>query len=138
MSSEKLDLDFGDISRKLKQFTFPKVDYVVGIAEGGVYPAILVAHQLGVDCKFIHLSFRDHENHPVYPEPVLLSGDRQALPKGSRILLVDEVSVTGKTMSKALEFLKDFEVTTFVLKGKGDFVLYPEVKTCVNWPWKVN
>ncbi len=137
MNTIKLDLDFSEISRKLKEFRFPEVDCVVGIATGGIYPAILVAHQLGIECRFLHINFRDPDNNPIHDNPVLLSEDIQDIPAGSRILLVDEVSVSGKTMSKALELLKSFHVRTFVLKGKGDFVLFPDIKTCVNWPWKI-
>ena len=54
----------------------------------------------------------------------------------SHILLVDDVSVSGVTLSLALSLLKDFEVFTFVLKGQADYVLFPEIKECVNWPWK--
>jgi adenine/guanine phosphoribosyltransferase-like PRPP-binding protein len=138
MENNKLDLKFSEISRTLKQFSFPEVDIVIGIATGGTFPAILVAHQLGVECRFIHLNFRDPSNNPVHPEPVILSGkELEDIPKDQRILLVDEVSVTGKTINMALELLKGFHVKTFVLKGKGDYVLFPDINTCVNWPWKI-
>ena len=137
MAGNKLDLDFSLISRDLKSFRFPEADVVVGIATGGTYPAIMIAHQLGLPCRIIHLHFRDPDNTPVHEEPVILSVDISDIPKESRILLVDEVSVSGKTINKALEILKDFHVKTFVLKGKDDFVLYPDIKTCVNWPWKI-
>ena len=137
MEKTKTNLDFHDISRKLRDFRFPKVDLVIGIATGGTYPAIMVAHQLGLDCRFIHINFRDPSNDPFHPEPVILSSDLNDIPPGTKILLVDEVSVSGKTMNKALGLLKNFDVKTFVLKGKGNFVLFPDVKTCVNWPWKV-
>jgi len=51
-------------------------------------------------------------------------------------LLVDDVSVTGKTLKCAVENLQDYTVYTFVLKGKADYVLFPEINTCVEWPWK--
>jgi hypoxanthine phosphoribosyltransferase len=138
MEKSRQDLQFIEISRALKKFTFPETDFVVGIATGGIYPAILIAHQLGVDCRFFHINFRDPDNHPVYEEPVVIEGEIKNIPVGSRILLVDEVSVSGKTMMKAKELLKGFEVRTFVLKGKADYVLFPAVTTCVNWPWKLN
>ena len=98
----------------------------------------MIAHQLGLPCRFIHLNFRNPDNTPVHEEPVILSGAISDIPHGSRVILVDEVSVSGKTINKALELLKDFHVKTFVMKGKGDFVLYPDIKTCVNWPWKIS
>ena len=53
-----------------------------------------------------------------------------------RILLVDDVSVSGKTMNAALEQLEGLNVRTLAMKGKADFVLFPEIKDCVKWPWK--
>jgi hypoxanthine phosphoribosyltransferase len=138
MEKAKLDMSFSEISTALKKFSFPAVDFVVGIATGGTFPAILIAHQLGVEYRLIHLNFRDPSNNPVYDDPVVISMDIERIPSGSRILLVDEVSVSGKTIDKAKELLKGFEVKTFVLKGKGDYVLFPGVNTCVNWPWKAN
>lgn len=57
------------------------------------------------------------------------------LEKGSKILLVDDVSVTGKTLEKVKKELYGYEVTTLVFKGKADHVLFPEIRTCVEWPW---
>jgi hypoxanthine phosphoribosyltransferase len=57
---------------------------------------------------------------------------------GLRVLLVDDVSVTGKTLNRVKALLKGYTVYTLVMKGKGDFVLFPEVGTCVQWPWKDN
>ncbi len=138
MSKEKLPLSFRDISEAIHRFNFPEVDHVIGIATGGIYPAIMIAHQLKIDFDFLHINFRDPENKPLYDEPRLLSNPLKNLDRSKRILLVDEVSVSGKTMDKALEILKRYHVTTFVLKGKGDFVLFPDIRSCVIWPWKIH
>lgn len=51
-------------------------------------------------------------------------------------MLVDDVSVTGQTLELARSLLAGWKLTTLVLKGKeADFVLFPEVASCVNWPW---
>ncbi len=113
----------------------PAVDLVLGIATGGTVPASLLAHQLGCELLIVHVNYRDESNAPRYPEPVLFTSP--PLPEGRRrILLVDDVSVSGKTMAVAGALLSGHEVTTLVLKGKADYVLFPEVKTCVQWPWK--
>ncbi|MEM8970289.1 MAG: hypothetical protein AAGE93_27990, partial [Bacteroidota bacterium] len=52
------------------------------------------------------------------------------------ILLVDDVSVTGKTLKTVKAELAEYRVTTFVLKGKADLVVFPDIGTCVDWPWK--
>jgi len=85
------------------------------------------------------VNYRDDHNNPQYDTPVLLSdeGFLEGLNKQSKILLVDDVSVTGKTIKFAKELLKDYTVTTFALKGKADLVLFTDIKSCVNWPWKI-
>ena len=55
---------------------------------------------------------------------------------GKLILLVDDVSVSGKTMAVALSQLKGLSVKTFAMKGKADYVLFPDIQDCVKWPWK--
>lgn len=136
MDNDKITLDFTTISRALKTFSLPDVDHVIGIATGGTVPASLVAHQLNRPMSLIEINYRLPDNSPRYPEPVLVSW--QPLPAiGQRILLVDEVAVSGKTMRFAQTFLKDYEVITFVLKGTADYVLFPEIDSCVNWPWKL-
>jgi hypoxanthine phosphoribosyltransferase len=137
MANEKISLGFKEISEAIHHFRFPDIDFVIGIATGGIYPAIMIAHQLKVDFGFLHINYRDPENKPRYDEPRILSNPLKTPDKSRRILLVDEVSVSGKTMDKALEILKGYNVTTFVLKGKGDYVLFPDIRTCVIWPWKI-
>src|SRR5512133_1442366 len=120
MGNGKVNLDFTTISRALKAFPLPEVDHVVGIATGGIVPASLIAHQINRPLSLIEVNYRARDNSPLYPGPVLLSW--QPLPiSGQRILLVDEVAVSGKTMQFAQSFLKDHDVVTFVLKGKGDY-----------------
>jgi adenine/guanine phosphoribosyltransferase-like PRPP-binding protein len=131
----KLSLDFEIISRALKQVQLPPVDYVVGIAEGGVLPAALLAHQLDLPMRLLRINYRAPDNTPQRPAPTVLA-DLPVLPPGARILLVDDVSVSGKTLALARSLLPDHEIITFTLKGKADFVLFPEIASCVNWPWK--
>jgi uncharacterized protein len=137
MSDEKLALSFREISEAIHRFRFPEVDFVIGIATGGIYPALMIAHQLSVDFGFLHIHFRDPGNKPLYREPRLLWNPLENLDRSKRILLVDEVSVSGKTLEKAREILKGYVVQTFVLKGMGDLVLFPEIRSCVIWPWKI-
>ena len=136
MDNNKVNLDFTTISQALKAFPLPEVDHVVGIADGGIVPASLIAHQINRPMSLIQINYRARDNSPRYPRPVLLSW--QPLPVGGqRILLVDEVAVSGQTMQFAQTFLMEHEVITFVLKGKADYVLFPEIDSCVTWPWKM-
>ena len=134
--SDKVSLEFDGISRALKRLTLPSVDCVVGIAEGGTVPAALLAHQLGLPLWMLRINYRAPDNTPQRPEPRLLV-ELPPVPEGARILLVDDVSVSGQTLALARELLDGHEIVTFTLKGQADFVLFPEITACVNWPWKV-
>jgi hypoxanthine phosphoribosyltransferase len=133
--SNKTTLSFIEVSERLKSVELPEFDVVIGIGTGGLIPASLVAYQLGCNAEFIRINYRDESNTPRYEEPKLLS-EISASYQGKRILIVDDVSVSGKTMDYAKSFFTNNEVKTLVLKGKGDYVLFPEIRTCVNWPWK--
>ena len=131
----KIDLSFQEISQRLKELSLPEVDWVMGVATGGIVPASLVAHQLGKPLALLHINFRARDNSPRYEQPQLLASLPE-LGDGQRVLLVDDVSVSGRTVALAKAQLCQHEVTTLVLKGQGDFVLFPEVAACVNWPWQ--
>ncbi|HET8985990.1 MAG TPA: phosphoribosyltransferase [Trueperaceae bacterium] len=136
-ASAKVALSFGEIAARLKGLTLPEVDVVYGIATGGVVPASLVAYRLGKPLELIDINFRREDNSPQRPAPTLLTPPREPKP-GTRVLLVDDVAVTGQTMLLAKEtVLAGCEVTTLALKGRADIVVFPEVGTCVAWPWKV-
>ncbi|HET9026974.1 MAG TPA: phosphoribosyltransferase [Trueperaceae bacterium] len=137
VASPKLELDFQDVSRRLRALGLPEVDVVVGIATGGVVPASLVAYHLGAPLKIIHLNFRDPDNKPRREAPTLLEPFDGPAP-GSRVLLVDDVSVSGATMAVARQHLAGCEVTTLAFKGKADLVVLPEVASCVVWPWALS
>ena len=133
--NDKVSLDFETISKALKRIQLPSVDFVVGIAEGGTIPAALLAHQLELPLRLLRINYRAPDNSPQRPAPALLV-DVPLLPDGASILLVDDVSVSGQTLALARGLLAQHEVVTFTLKGRADIVLFPEIATCVNWPWK--
>ncbi|MCL4249594.1 MAG: phosphoribosyltransferase [Anaerolineae bacterium] len=134
--SDKTSLDFTTISQRLKALALPDVDYVVGIATGGIVPAAMVAHQLGKPLALMRVQHRADDNTPIY-EPPLLTTFPSLPDEALHILLVDDVCVSGKTIEAAKQALGDKRVTTLVMKGRGDYVLFPEVAACVNWPWKL-
>jgi len=134
--SNKISLSFSSISEALHQFPFPETDLVIGIGRGGIVPASLVAHQLQCELHIVHVNYRNDENQPVRFQPEFLHAFAPDLDKNMKILLVDDVSVTGKTLAIVKEKLSGYQVTTFVMKGKADLALFPEITSCVNWPWK--
>ena len=128
-------LSFKEITERLKTIDFPPVDLVIGIGTGGVPAATMVAYHLNAELVVMTLNYRDEENNPRYDDAKVLSTPNWQL-DGKQILLVDDVSVSGTTMNAALKLLKGYDVKTCAMKGNADFVLFPEIKDCVKWPWK--
>jgi hypoxanthine phosphoribosyltransferase len=129
------DLSFREITKRINAFTLPSFDLVIGIGDGGLVPASLLAFKLGTELNIIRINFRDETNTPLYDQPLILSDIKEI--KNKKILIVDDVSVTGKTLEKAKQLLPENEVKTLTLKGEADYVIFPEIKECVKWPWKI-
>ena len=135
--TDKLNLDFLTISRRINQIQLPATEHVVGIASGGIVPASILAYRLNCSLSLIKINYRSANNKPQRPTPTLL--EPFDIPENIKhILLVDDVSVSGKTLDLARTILSGFDVVTFVLKGKADLVVFPEIGECVNWPWKTD
>lgn len=130
-----IPLSFKEIAERLKTIDFPPINLVIGIGTGGVPAATMVAYHLNAELSVLTLNYRDEQNNPKYDNPKVLSIPDWQL-SGKRILLVDDVSVSGKTMNSALDLLQGYNVKTCAMKGKADFVLFPEINGCVKWPWK--
>lgn len=129
-------LSFKEITKRLKKIELPEIDLVIGIGTGGIVPAGIVAFQLGCELQVMTINFRDAKNNPQYPLPVVVSKPEGLNIKGKNVLLVDDVSVSGNTLNAALKELGGGNIKTLTMKGKADFVLFPEIKDCVKWPWK--
>ncbi len=135
----KVDLDFLRIAERLRTADLPpreEVDAVVAIARGGTVPGALVAYRLERPLRLLRLSFRDDANAPrrEAPEPVGPVPDV----RGLRVVLVDDVSVSGATLRRARELLGAARTTTVAMKGApgaADLVLFDDVPSCVRWPW---
>lgn len=133
--TEKVSLGFTEIVRRLRACSLPDVDCVVGIASGGVVPASLAAYQLERPLYTLHITFREPgTNRPLHDAPQVLKAPALGT-VGQHVLLVDDVAVTGKTLEAAKEVLAGHHITTLVMKGEADCVLFPDVQSCVRWPW---
>ena len=132
--NDRVALSMEDIMDRLESFSFPEVDLVVGITSGARYPAKKISDLLNLPLRYIHINFRMPDNTPKYANPQFIKVE-DIPTQYTRILLVDDVSVTGKTLKCAVNNLQNFTVYTFVLKGNADYVLFPEINTCVDWPW---
>lgn len=127
-------LTFSDIAQAIRGAELPECDLVVGIGRGGIVPACLVAYELRRPLHVAWYNYRDDNNRPRHDVPRLMRPSFLPV-HARRILLVDDVSVTGETLEQAGATLRDREVTTLVLKGSADIVLFPHIQSCVDWPW---
>jgi hypoxanthine phosphoribosyltransferase len=119
----------------INKYKLPDFDLVLGIAEGGMIPAVLIAGKLGCKIKLVHINFRDDQNFIKFSQPRILS--KLLLPKNIKnVLIVDDVSRSGKTLKSAKTVLKNYKSKTMVFVGKADYVLFPAIKSCVKWPWQ--
>lgn len=132
-----LPLSFPEVQQAIRDYPLPPADMVIGIATGGLVPAALIAYELQCDLRIVRFNYRNEANQPIYEYPQLLMPFEATLEPHVRILLVDDVSVSGKTIAQAKALFPSHRITTLVLKGKADHVLFPNIKTCVKWPWKV-
>ena len=98
-------------------------------------PASLMAFHLALPLHILWFNYRDSKNRPIHTRP-RLEDAAVGLPENGRILLVDDVSVSGKTLDEAVNLLGGRSVTTLVLKGHADIVLFPSITECIVWPWK--
>ena len=133
-----LNILFGAISDALHSFNFPEIDLVLGISEGGKAPAAMIAHQLGVTLKLINLGNKNDQGKFSLSTSEIDQIVEWDFFGHHRILIVDDVSVTGKT----LQFIKDNvqadDVYTLVLFGEADYVLFPKVKSKITLPWNID
>jgi signal transduction histidine kinase/adenine/guanine phosphoribosyltransferase-like PRPP-binding protein len=137
-------IEFKTVLQKLATLSLPSFDLVIGVARGGTVPASLVAAKLGCDMQLMQFNYRDDQNKPQHDMPQYLNGIATALLLQKKVLIVDDVSASGKTLEFAKNFIMQqgaLEVKTLVFKGKptaADFILFPDITTCVQWTWKTS
>lgn len=137
---------FGDASRELAQTVVDsgfQPDVVVAIARGGLLLAGSIAYALGAKaCGALNVEFYTGIG-TVLPEPVVLPPmlDEGAL-TGKKVLLVDDVSDSGRTLAKVVDLIGDWgaEVKTVCLYTKPRTILAPDFEwrrtdKWITFPW---
>src|SRR5579871_2057074 len=103
---DQLEKDCIKLAKKIDG-TAEKVDEIVCISRGGLVVSRMLSDLL--DLKISSITIESYENAKQEKEPVVT----QFLPqhyKNETILLVDEVSDTGKTFERALSYLKTLPI----------------------------
>jgi hypoxanthine phosphoribosyltransferase len=113
------------------------IDHVLGIARGGTILSLIVATFYRKPWSQIRVSHRNDDKTIRFVEPRILSGVDE-IPSASRVLVVDDVSVTGKTILTVKEHLELAGRTVVTMGFKGallDVTLTPNATSCVRPPW---
>jgi hypoxanthine phosphoribosyltransferase len=132
---EKKSLE--EIIESIQNISFQEeFDLVVGIGRGGIIPAVLVSQKMELPLEILRIRYRDDAHVPLYDEPKVLMTAGFAF-QGKKILLVDDVSRTGKTFDIAkrqlvgAQYIKTLAVNT--TDGMGDYACYQGA--CFRFPW---
>ena len=133
-----------DLCAKLKEDGF-EPSLIVGISRGGLVPARIASDFFGRD---IHITIVKVEFYSdiakTRDEPVISEGLRVDV-EGKRVLLVDDVADTGKSLALVYSLLKERgakEVKILTLYKKPWTIIDPdyyakETETWVIFPWEV-
>ena len=138
--------EFGQASRDLAQTIVDdgfQVDVVVAIARGGLLLAGSIAYALGAkSCGALNVEFYTGVGERL-PDPIVLPPmlDEASL-AGKRVLLVDDVSDSGRTLAMAVKMLEatGADVRSVVLYTKPGTVHEPaytwrRTPLWITFPW---
>lgn len=123
---------FGQSAREMAQ-TIADSDYdpeiVIAVARGGLLPAGALAYALGLKLSdAINVEFYT-DVHETLPDPVLLAPmlDTESI-KGKRLLVVDDVADSGRTLALVLDLLREqgADARSAVLYAKSASVVSPD------------
>ncbi len=118
----------------LRRMAHESFEMLVAVAQGGILPAAFIQQEWGLPLHIVRINYRDTENRPLYDDARLME-ERDFPVRGRRILLVDDVSRTGKTLARALHYLSGNDVKTFLVNGQADYSLF-QTEECLLMPWK--
>ncbi|KQV05962.1 phosphoribosyltransferase [Leifsonia sp. Root112D2] len=139
-------LEFGEAARHLASAVLEsgyEPDVVLAIARGGLLLAGAMSYALGVkSCGAVNVEFYTGIDERL-PEPVLLPPLlEEAALHSKRVLLVDDVADSGRTLAMVVELVRagGAEVRTVCLYGKPQSVIEPDFtwrKTSqwITFPW---
>lgn len=137
---------FGDASRDLARAILADgfvPDVVVAIARGGLLPAGAIAYGLGVkNCGALNVEFYTGIG-TVLDAPEVLRPDLDIdFLEGRRVLLVDDVADSGRTLALAVKLLRDrgADMRSVVIYTKPTTIVRPDYSwkdtpLWIDFPW---
>ncbi len=144
---ERLSWDqFGEASRELARSILAdgfEPEVVVAIARGGLLPAGAIAYALGVkNCGALNVEFYTGIGTVLDAPEVLPPALDIAYLAGRRVLLVDDVADSGRTLALAVALLRDrdAEVRSVTVYTKPGSIATPdyswrETALWIDFPW---
>jgi uncharacterized protein len=144
---ERLSWDqFGAASRELARSILAdgfEPEVVVAIARGGLLPAGAIAYALGVkNCGALNVEFYTGIGTVLDAQEVLPPALDIAYLAGRRVLLVDDVADSGRTLALAVALLRDrdAEVRSVTVYTKPGSIVTPdyswrETPLWIDFPW---
>lgn len=136
----KLVIDYqqlkGHVAKICRDITLSKwrPDYVVGITRGGLVPAIMISHYLGVPCETLKVSLRDGgdpESNLWMAEDAYGYDHHDPMASGDgrkKILIVDDINDSGATFNW---IMKDWPSGCFPDNERWDTVWNNNVRFAV-------
>jgi hypoxanthine phosphoribosyltransferase len=131
-----------DLARSIVSSGF-EPEVVVAIARGGLLPAGAIAYGLGAkNCGAINVEFYTGIGTVLDAPEVLPPELDMAYLDGRRVLLVDDVADSGKTLALAVQLLKDkgADVRSVTIYTKPTTIIQPDyawkdTDLWINFPW---
>ncbi|OZE33349.1 MULTISPECIES: phosphoribosyltransferase [unclassified Rhodococcus (in: high G+C Gram-positive bacteria)] len=137
---------FGDASRDLTEKIVDDgfvPDIVIAIARGGLIPAGAISYAMGVKAAgTLNVEFYS-DIEETLPDPVVLEPllDTDAI-VGKKLLVVDDVADSGRTLALVIDLLKvhTADVRSAVIYTKPRTIVQPdyswrETDKWINFPW---
>ncbi len=118
---------------------------IVTITRGGLVPAAIIARELGIR-KIETICIASYHEYKDQGDLVVIKGIAPDLiddSQGDRILVIDDLTDTGKTAAKVREILPRAHVATVYAKPKGvpmadTFVTEVSQDTWIYFPWDMD
>ena len=117
-------------------------DVIVGIARGGLIPAVRLSHLLSdLLMRVVHVKYYENVDE-TREEPEIFWSDIEKLE--GKVLIVDDVADTGNTLKLVMDHLKDkaeedLKICTIAYKPfskiEPDYYVY-ETKKWLVFPWE--
>lgn len=147
---EEINLTWADVETGvniiINRIGNKKYDYVIGIANGGLIPATLIAKKLKLKTISVGLEAydaKDFKNVNLWSE---INKRSYVTQQSGLCLLVDDISDSGKSFNYIKnDYLKNKEIicdtASLVVKPKTSFVpdyfaMYEHTDTWVKFPWE--